>query len=128
MAKQLEGKRLAFLFTEGVEQVELTEPLDAVRKAGADVDLVSLQAGTVQMFNHLDKGDTTVANLAVADADASDYDGLVIPVVSPTPTASAPIPTPSASSETSSSRTSRSGSSATAPGCSWRRTSREAGR
>jgi protease I len=79
VAKQLEGKRVAFLFTEGVEQVELTEPLDAVRKAGADVDLVSLEAGTVQMFNHLDKGDTTEANLAVADADASDYDGLVIP-------------------------------------------------
>jgi DJ-1/PfpI family protein len=116
---------VAFLFTEGVEQVELTEPLDAVRKAGADVDLVSLEAGTVQMFNHLDKGDTTEANLAVADADASDYDGLSL-VVSPTPTASAPIPTPSASSAIYSSRTSRSGSSATAPGCSWRQTSREA--
>ncbi len=79
MAKELDGKRVAFLFTEGVEQVELTEPLEAVRKAGADVDLVSLEQGEVQMFNHLDKGDTIEAEHAVADVDASDYDGLVIP-------------------------------------------------
>lgn len=79
MAKELEGKRVAFLFTEGVEQVELTEPLDAVREAGADVDLISLEPGEVQMFNHLDKGDTIEADRGVADADASNYDGLVIP-------------------------------------------------
>lgn len=79
MANELDGKRIAFLFTEGVEQVEVTDPLDAVRKAGADVDLLSLEAGEVQMFNHLDKGDTITADRAVADADASDYDGLVLP-------------------------------------------------
>jgi len=79
MAKELEGKKVAFLFTEGVEQVELTDPLDAVRNAGAEVDLVSLEEGEVQMFNHLDKGDTIKANRAVADVDASDYDGLVVP-------------------------------------------------
>jgi protease I len=79
MAKELEGKRVAFLFTEGVEQVELTDPLDAVRKAGADVDLVSLETGEVQMFNHLDKGDTIEATRAASDADPSDYDGLVVP-------------------------------------------------
>ncbi len=79
MAKELEGKRIAFLFTEGVEQVELTEPLQAVRDAGADADLVSLDTGDVQMFNHLDKGDTIQAELAASDADASAYDGLVIP-------------------------------------------------
>jgi protease I len=54
MANELQGKRVAFLFTEGVEQVELTEPLTAVREAGADVDLVSLDTGDVQMFHHLD--------------------------------------------------------------------------
>ncbi len=79
MANELEGKRIAFLFTEGVEQVELTEPLVAVRKAGADVDLISLEQGVVQMFNHLDKGDTLEAEHAVSDCDASEYDGLVIP-------------------------------------------------
>jgi protease I len=79
MANSLEGKRVAFLFTEGVEQVELTEPLDAARKAGADTDLISLDRGEVQMFNHLDKGDTIEADRAVADADPADYDGLVLP-------------------------------------------------
>ena len=79
MADELQGKHVAFLFTEGVEQVELTEPLEAVRSAGADVDLISLQKGEVQMWQHFDKGETVEADLAVADADASDYDALVLP-------------------------------------------------
>ena len=79
MAKELKDKRVAFLFTDGVEQVELTEPLDALRKAGAEVELVSLEQGRVQMFNHLDKGDTIEAERAAANASAADYDGLVIP-------------------------------------------------
>jgi protease I len=79
MAKELEGKRVAFLFTEGVEQVELTEPLKAVREAGAEADLISLEQGEVQMFNHLDKGDTIEADRAASDVAASDYDGLVVP-------------------------------------------------
>ncbi|MBV9311986.1 MAG: type 1 glutamine amidotransferase [Solirubrobacterales bacterium] len=78
MAK-LEGKRVAFLFTEGVEQVELTDPLEAVRNEGADVDLISIEQGEVQMFNHLDKADTIEAEHAVGDVDASDYDALVVP-------------------------------------------------
>jgi protease I len=79
MASELDGKHVAFLFTDGVEQVELTEPLKAVKGAGAETDLVSLEQGEVQMFNHLDKGDTIEAEHAVADVDASDYDALVIP-------------------------------------------------
>ncbi len=79
MANELDGKRVAFLFTEGVEQVELTEPLEAVRNAGAEVDLISLEKGDVQMFNHLDKGDTIGAEKAASDVDASDYDALVVP-------------------------------------------------
>ena len=79
MAGQLEGKRVAFLFTEGVEQVELTKPLEAVREAGGTPELISLETGEIQMFNHLDKGDTIEAQTAVADADPSDYAGLVVP-------------------------------------------------
>jgi protease I len=79
MADELKGKRVAFLFTEGAEQVEVTKPLEAVRKAGADVDIVSLETGDVQMWQHFDQGDTIKADRAVADADASDYDGLVLP-------------------------------------------------
>jgi protease I len=79
MANELDGKRIAFLFTEGVEQVELTEPMKAVKDAGAEVDLISLEEGEVQMFNHLDEGDTIEANRAVSEVSASDYDGLVLP-------------------------------------------------
>jgi protease I len=79
MANELQGKHVAFLFTEGVEQVELTEPLKAIREAGAEADLVSLETGEIQMFQHHDKGDTIEATKAVADADASDYDALVLP-------------------------------------------------
>jgi len=79
MAEKLAGKRVAFLFTEGVEQSELEKPLEAVRAAGADCDLVSLQAGEVQMWQHFDKGGTIEANRAVSEAKASDYDALVVP-------------------------------------------------
>jgi protease I len=79
MANELKGKRVAFLFTEGVEQVELTEPLKAVKEAGGDFELVSLEPGEVQMFNHLDKGDTIEAKVAAGDVDASSFDGLVLP-------------------------------------------------
>jgi deglycase len=75
----LDGKRIAFLATDGVEQVELTEPLKAVRDAGAEVDLISLKKGDFQGFDHLDKADTFTADKAVADASADDYDGLVQP-------------------------------------------------
>src|SRR5205823_13165566 len=68
-----------FLFTEGVEQVELTEPLKAVREAGADTDLISLEKGEVEMLQHFDKGDKIEAEQAVADVDASGYDALVLP-------------------------------------------------
>lgn len=79
MTNPLAGKRIAFLFTDGVEQVELTEPLAAVRDAGADTTLVSLECAEVQMFNHLDKGEAIRPEQAVADADASDFDGLFLP-------------------------------------------------
>jgi protease I len=79
MADELKGKRVAFLFTEGAEQPEVVEPLQAVKKAGADVDIVSLEKGDVQMWKHFDKGDTIKADKAVKDAKADDYDGLVLP-------------------------------------------------
>jgi protease I len=79
MANELKGKRVAFLFTEGAEQAEVTEPLKAVREAGAEVDVVSLEKGEVEMWQHFDKGEKIKADKAVKDAKASDYDGLVLP-------------------------------------------------
>jgi protease I len=71
--------KVAILFTDGVEQVELTHPRDAVREAGAEVELLTLQPGTVQAFDHLDHGDTFEVEKAVKDASPADYDALVVP-------------------------------------------------
>ncbi|HXR59709.1 MAG TPA: type 1 glutamine amidotransferase domain-containing protein [Solirubrobacterales bacterium] len=80
MSDRLKGKKIAFLTAnEGVEQVELTEPLEAVCGAGAEAELLAPEAGEIQAFNHLDKGDTFEADRAVGDADAGEYDGLVLP-------------------------------------------------
>jgi protease I len=79
MAEDLKGKKIAFLAAEGVEQVELTEPWKAVEQAGGSPELVSVEEGEVQAFNHLDKADTFPVDKAAKDADASDYDGLVLP-------------------------------------------------
>src|SRR5438270_8198763 len=79
MADELKGKKIAFLFTEGAEQAEVQEPLQAVKDAGAEVDIVSLEKGEIEMWQHCDKGEKINADKAVSDADASDYDGLVLP-------------------------------------------------
>jgi protease I len=76
---KLDGKKVAFLFTDGVEQVELDKPAEAVREAGADVEYVSLEDGEIQAFNHLDHGDKIKIDKKVADVSADDYDALVLP-------------------------------------------------
>ena len=79
MSDVLSGKRIAFVMAnEGVEQVELTESLEAVLDAGAEAELLAPKAGEVQAFNHLDKGQIFQA-LAVGEADPSRFDGLVLP-------------------------------------------------
>jgi protease I len=79
MSEELKGKRIAFLAAEGVEQVELTEPWKAVEQAGGQPELISVEDGEVQAFNHLDKADTFPVDKTAAQADAGDYDGLVLP-------------------------------------------------
>jgi deglycase len=79
MGKELEGKRVAFLATDGVEQVELTEPWKAVKDAGREPELISLESGEIQGFDHHDKGDTFRVDRTVEEADPTDYDGLVLP-------------------------------------------------
>jgi protease I len=79
MAGKLEGKRIAFLATDGVEQVELVEPRKAIEEAGAQTELIGLEDGEIQGFDHLDHGDKFTVDKAVKDASAGDYDGLVIP-------------------------------------------------
>jgi len=76
---KLNGKKVAILATEGVEQVELIEPRKAVEGEGADVTLVSLDAGEFQGFDHLDKGETFTADKAVKDVSAEEFDALLLP-------------------------------------------------
>jgi protease I len=80
MADELKGKTIAFLVAmEGIEQVELTEPWKAVEAAGGAPRLVAPESGTVQAFNHLDKGDRFSVDETVDKASVSSYDGLVLP-------------------------------------------------
>ena len=76
----LSGKTIAFLVApEGIEQVELTDPWQAVEKAGATPKLLSTESGEVQAFNHLDKADTFSVDQVVGEAEVERYDALVLP-------------------------------------------------
>ncbi len=80
MANELSGKTIAFLVApEGTEQIELTEPWEAVKQAGGTPQLISTDAGEIQAFNHLDKGDTFPVDRTVREASPDDFDGLVLP-------------------------------------------------
>jgi len=79
MAKELQGKRIAFLATDGVEQVELTEPWKAVQKAGAEPVLVSPKNDEILGLKHIDKGDTFEVGMPASKAKADEFDGLVLP-------------------------------------------------
>jgi protease I len=76
---QLDNKKVAFLATDGVEQVELTEPWKKVEQEGGTPELISLESGEIQGFNHLDKGDKFGVDRTVDEASESDYDALVLP-------------------------------------------------
>lgn len=75
----ISGKKVAFLLTDGVEQVELTSPWQAVKDAGGIPTLVSPKTDQVQGFNHVDKADTFKVDIVSSQADARDYDALVLP-------------------------------------------------
>jgi protease I len=80
MADELSGLRVAFLTAnEGVEQVELTTPWQAVTDAGGTPELLAPKAGQVQAFNHLDKADTFDVNRPIEQVNPGDYDGVVLP-------------------------------------------------
>jgi protease I len=80
MSDQLQDRKIAILVAnEGVEQVELTSPLAALREAGAEVDLLAPEEDAIQAVNRLDKGDTFTPDKSVGAADPGRYDGLVLP-------------------------------------------------
>jgi protease I len=80
MSNELQGKKIAIIAADGVEQVELESPRDAVQAAGATTELLSIDTGEIQAMNgDIDKGDTFQVDKKVADADIEDYAGLILP-------------------------------------------------
>jgi protease I len=80
MANELEGKKIAIIATDGVEQSELEEPRQAVEDAGAETELISLEEGEIQAMNgDINKADTFEVDRVIGDADVDDYDGLILP-------------------------------------------------
>jgi protease I len=80
MADNLNGKKIAILAADGVEQVELEQPREAVQNAGAETELLSIKDGEIQGMNHeIDKGDTFSVDKVVSNASPDDYDGLILP-------------------------------------------------
>jgi protease I len=76
----LQGKRVAFLATDGVEEVEYTEPRAAAERAGAQVELISIKPGSIQsMQQDINKSNMYPVDRAVTEANPDDYDGLVLP-------------------------------------------------
>ena len=80
MAGELKGKKIAFaVANEGIEQVELTRPWEAVKEAGGQPELIAPDEGQAQAFNHLDKADSFDVDRTFSQVSESDYDGLVLP-------------------------------------------------
>jgi protease I len=80
MANELSGKTVAFLVAnEGIEQVELTKPWQAVEEAGGRPVLVAPKNGKVQAYNHLDKADTFKVDLTTDQLSGQHFDGIVLP-------------------------------------------------
>ncbi|MEP7064642.1 MAG: type 1 glutamine amidotransferase domain-containing protein [Gemmatimonadota bacterium] len=75
----LSGKRVAILATDGVEQVELTEPRKALDDAGANTKVVSLKSGTIKGWNHTEWGDEIPVDVALESANPEDFDALLLP-------------------------------------------------
>lgn len=80
MSRELEGRRIAIIAADGVEQVELVEPRRAVGAAGATTELLSIDDGEIQgMKGDINPADRFPVDRRVADADPGDYDGLILP-------------------------------------------------
>ena len=80
MADSLNGKTIAIIATDGVEQVELVEPRKAVEAAGAQTELLSIKSEDIQAMNSdINPADKFSVDKLVADANPADYDGLILP-------------------------------------------------
>ena len=81
----LTGRKVAVLATDGFEQSELDKPVEALKAAGASVEIVSPKAGQIQGWEHHERGRAVAVDRDLAEADPAAYDALVLPggVISP---------------------------------------------
>src|SRR3954466_7284696 len=80
MAEQpLKGKKVAIIAADMVERVELEKPREALEQAGATTELLSLKPGEIEAFDHFDKATKIKVDRLIEEADASEYDALMIP-------------------------------------------------
>jgi deglycase len=77
--QDISGKRIAILATNGFEQSELEVPRDKLREAGAEVHVVSLEAGEIKGWDHKDWGRPVEVDKTLDEANPQDYDALVLP-------------------------------------------------
>ena len=76
---RLQDFKVAILVTNGFEQVELEAPRKALDEAGATTVLIVPEGGSVQGMKHTEKGDKFPVDLSLDDADAEDFDGVLLP-------------------------------------------------
>ncbi len=76
---KLQNKKIAIIATDGFEESELFSPLDALKKEGAAIDIISLKPGEIQGFKHMERGKTIEVTKDITHADVNDYDGVLIP-------------------------------------------------
>jgi protease I len=79
MNNQINGKRVAFIATDGVERSELVQPWESIQKAGGKPELISLESGEIQTMNHDEKADTFKVDRTIGDVSPDEYDALVLP-------------------------------------------------
>lgn len=79
MANSLQGKTIAILATDGVEQVELTKPKQALEEAGAKTQVVSPADKKLKGWNHTEWGEEITVDVPLKSADPSKYDALLLP-------------------------------------------------
>ena len=79
MAQGLAGKKVAIRATDGVAQVALTKPLEALKNEGATVEIVAPHGGEIQGFKHLDKGDMVKVDRTLDEASPDNYDAIMLP-------------------------------------------------
>jgi protease I len=79
MTNSLSDRKIAILATDGFEQVELTQPKQALEAAGAQVHIISPKSGSIEGWNHFDKGDQFPVDVPLEQANPNDYDALMLP-------------------------------------------------